>query len=248
MKKYILSVLTIIFLSHFSFAQIQSGEVIYKVKDDINIKKAMDTVNSKTGGFVKIWFTKIKKAVPYLSYSLKFNQNASVFQMSNTMAKDNGPDLKSVSASIAADGIFYTNNKKKLKLRQLKYLDKNRLVKIRFNDLDWHITDETKVIKGYVCRKATAKANPYLVRSGKIIAWFCPKLPFQFGPISYNGLPGLILGLKQNHYYFYANKINLSKKDKKIKQPTKGKQVKLKQFVEQARKLEYKMKRRVAGE
>ncbi|BFG69603.1 hypothetical protein KACHI17_04840 [Sediminibacterium sp. KACHI17] len=53
---------------------------------------------------------------------------------------------------------------------------------------DWKISPETKEIKGYTCQKATTefKGRFYEV-------WFCPKVPYPYGPWKLGGLPGLIL-------------------------------------------------------
>ncbi|RLD60552.1 MAG: GLPGLI family protein, partial [Bacteroidetes bacterium] len=56
---------------------------------------------------------------------------------------------------------------------------------------NWKLTNETKIILGYTCYKATHNregGNPVIVT-----AWYCPEIPYQFGPKGYAGLPGLIL-------------------------------------------------------
>ncbi len=58
-----------------------------------------------------------------------------------------------------------------------------------------------------------------------IKAWFTPDIPFQFGPIIYSGLPGMILELKQGYYIFTAQEIEFSQKDIIIAKPTKGKNI-----------------------
>ena len=59
----------------------------------------------------------------------------------------------------------------------------------------------------------------------KIEAWYAPKLPFKFGPKGYNGLPGLILEIKQNDkHYVRAIKINWDEETFVIK-PATGKRI-----------------------
>jgi GLPGLI family protein len=53
---------------------------------------------------------------------------------------------------------------------------------------DWKISPETKEIKGYLCQKATTE-----FRGRSYEAWFCPKMPYPYGPWKLGGLPGLIL-------------------------------------------------------
>jgi GLPGLI family protein len=70
---------------------------------------------------------------------------------------------------------------------------------------DWKITSETKQIGEYLCYKAT---NVYLVDNDpkgfvhQVTAWFCPKLPFPYGPNGYGNLPGLILELQVSHVVY----------------------------------------------
>ncbi len=56
---------------------------------------------------------------------------------------------------------------------------------------EWKITESTRKIAGYPCRKAFWQAND----SVRIYAWFSYDLVPSFGPESFNGLPGTILGL-----------------------------------------------------
>lgn len=75
---------------------------------------------------------------------------------------------------------------------------------------NWKILDEQKVIDGYMCYKAT---NEYIVENSvgifthPVIAWFCPQLPYPFGPNGYGNLPGLILELQERNVVYGVKKI-----------------------------------------
>jgi GLPGLI family protein len=63
----------------------------------------------------------------------------------------------------------------------------------------WKIEKEFKDILGYNCQKAS------IAYAGRdFIAWFTEEIPMSDGPYVFNGLPGLILEVKdvQNHYSF----------------------------------------------
>lgn len=64
---------------------------------------------------------------------------------------------------------------------------------------DWEILSETKTIKGYESQKAKTR-----FRGREYIAWFTTEIPISDGPYKFNGLPGLILQLRdsKNHYVF----------------------------------------------
>jgi|SRR5690606_3641380 GLPGLI family protein len=55
-------------------------------------------------------------------------------------------------------------------------------------DWNWKITDETKEIAGYTCRKAISKLMGYHFE-----AWYTEDIPVSAGPEKFDGLPGLIL-------------------------------------------------------
>lgn len=65
--------------------------------------------------------------------------------------------------------------------------------------IEWEIANETKTILGYKVQKAIAKKHPYSVGSdydhGSAIAWFAIDLPYNIGPYTFWGLPGIILEL-----------------------------------------------------
>jgi GLPGLI family protein len=81
---------------------------------------------------------------------------------------------------------------------------------------NWQISTESKEIMGYLCLKATCLntvTNSAGTFQNQIIAWFCPKLPYQFGPMGYGGLPGLIFELQTKRAIFGLKKIELDSKE-----------------------------------
>ena len=70
---------------------------------------------------------------------------------------------------------------------------------------NWVITDETDIILGFPCIKATTN-----FRGREWIAFFTPDIPIQEGPWKLYGLPGLILKAydSKRHYFYEAKDIN----------------------------------------
>jgi GLPGLI family protein len=74
------------------------------------------------------------------------------------------------------------------------------------------LTNETKLIDNYLCYKAT---NIYKVTNDiktflhPVIAWYCPQIPYRYGPNGYSNLPGLILELQVRNVVFGAKVIKL---------------------------------------
>ena len=72
------------------------------------------------------------------------------------------------------------------------------------NLFDWTLTGETTSIKGYTAQKATCDFG-----GRSWIAWFTPEIPYSDGPYKFNGLPGLILNIRdtKDEYIFVFESI-----------------------------------------
>ena len=88
---------------------------------------------------------------------------------------------------------------------------------------EWQITESTRKIAGYLCRKAIWKYND----STRIYAWFSYDITPSTGPESFNGLPGTILGLatEDGGVVYFAKKIDLLKPDALEFVPPKKKKI-----------------------
>jgi len=64
-------------------------------------------------------------------------------------------------------------------------------------DFNWVISNETKEILSYSCRKATT-----VFRGREYEAWFTTDIPLNNGPWKFGGLPGLILRVSDTNNYF----------------------------------------------
>lgn len=209
---------------HQSFGQTQSGKVTYKVIPPQSISQYVDTSGFDKSGkkIIMKMYQGIVRAAPSLSYTLTFNTTESIFKYNRQMRSDNGINPNRVAKRIASFGTYYTNIPEKLKLLQFTLPDKTWRVKTALQELDWTIHSSSKRINGYPCKKATALYVLNGLKPITLTAWFCPSLPFQFGPLEASGLPGLVLELERNHYHYYATDINLEASSKSIKKPNQG--------------------------
>ena len=99
--------------------------------------------------------------------------------------------------------------------RQSSILGENIYVKNKQKE-NWTITTETKLIDNYKCYKATniyQVISPNKVFNHPVIAWFCPDLPYKYGPNGYNNLPGLILELQERNAVYGIRKINFNSEE-----------------------------------
>lgn len=206
-------------------AQIQSGEIIYKIKNDMDLEMLGDTISLNEGSkkYLMEVLSKLDKAQKYFQYKLAFNREEAIYKDMNSIPNDNGIDL-SVASGTFGSGIYYTNLKENLSFNQRKTFNKLWLIQRNLDDLSWKLKTGTKTIQGYDCKKAVIPffRSPSIQPIAEITVWYAPDLPFQFGPIHLFGLPGMILGVEFEHVFLYAAEITLHQKEMKFNRPSKG--------------------------
>lgn len=79
---------------------------------------------------------------------------------------------------------------------------------------DWKITNETKNINGFECKKAISEAFGYY-----FTAWFTEDIAISAGPDKFNGLPGLILYVGTPYYEYVATSLEVKKEPIVIVKP-----------------------------
>jgi GLPGLI family protein len=159
-----------------------------------------------------------------LSFKLFINDTVSYY------ADNNGISSKKLTANLAvlktkyitpiycnSDKNFVFNNSPNFRFFKIQeyLINKKKIV-------EWVITNESKMINGNLCYKAIAFDIDYGGRyknKFEITAWFCPKIPFSFGPVYYGNLPGLILEISYLDIKLLATKIDFELDEKKIVQP-----------------------------
>ncbi len=90
--------------------------------------------------------------------------------------------------------------------------------------IQWRITNETREIAGYECRRA----NALVLDSIYVVAFYTDQIPVTGGPESFTGLPGMILGIAlpyENTTYFATKVDDRPVSAKELEAPKKGKAV-----------------------
>lgn len=94
---------------------------------------------------------------------------------------------------------YYLNLQDSTKIYQKSSALSTEIVHIveEWDKYKWEIQDETKQVGNYLCRKAVSTQSKETYCCGTktihITAWFAPALSFPFGPMGFDGLPGLVL-------------------------------------------------------
>lgn len=134
-------------------------------------------------------------------------------------------------ASAKQNNIILTNLKTGTSINQKSVYEETYLVKDSIRKINWKITDEFRTIAGYDCRRA----NALIMDSIYVVAFYAESIPISGGPETFNGLPGMILGvaLPREHITWFATAVkDVEIADARLKAPTKGKPVNKKQSSE----------------
>jgi GLPGLI family protein len=123
----------------------------------------------------------------------------------------------------AGENTVFTDFVNQVYASQKQVYDQTFLVKDSLRRLEWKISNETRVIAGFECRKAVAR----MMDSVYIVAFYTDEITVSGGPESFSGLPGMILGLAVPRLYttWFATKVELAVKENEIVTPAKGKKI-----------------------
>ena len=123
-----------------------------------------------------------------------------VFSDDKTLYTPNEADppanaLMSDSPMLNQFNTIFTDLAARSSVDEKKVFEQTYLVKDSVRKIKWKITDETRDIAGYTCRRA----NGIYLDSVYVVAFYTTRLPVPGGPESFSGLPGMILGVALPH-------------------------------------------------
>ncbi len=142
------------------------------------------------------------------------------------MENDAKPMGVSYAKRIISRGRYYTSLVDSIVIREIDMNGEKMLISSNTEpSSNWKLTKESKMLGEFKCYKAL-KSKMIKNRTGEfnfeIVAWYAPEIPVKLGPKEYHNLPGLILELKDTHYTFYAEKIQIMPKEKVRIKPIEG--------------------------
>lgn len=219
----------VILIANNCFAQnvhfVKNGIIEFEKRSNIYalIKKRI-TKNNES--YMNQAFDNYKKNNPQFKAAkstLKFNSDKGLYKFeeestssnNNWIANNPISDLKNIIGTDFKTGSSTT---------QKSVYEATYLVKDSIRKINWKITDETRDIAGYECRRA----NAIIMDSVYVVAYYANQIAVSGGPESFAGLPGMILGLALPHenITWFATKVTeVTVPDKELLPPTKGKPV-----------------------
>ena len=125
-------------------------------------------------------------------------------------------------AMIKQNNTVFTDLNTHSYINQKAVFETTFLVKDSVRNIRWKITDETREIAGYTCRRA----NAIIMDSIYVVAFYTDKIAVSGGPESFAGLPGMILGVALPHenITWFATKVtDMTLDNKALTPPRKGK-------------------------
>jgi GLPGLI family protein len=174
---------------------IYSGHIEYERK--INVHR-----QSEEG-----WAADLVKQLPQFHssiFSLDFDSTQTHYQLSGDLPTVSygwivGPAKENVIDRDMSKGISHSRKQ----VFEMKYLIDDSV-----GTMQWKMTSETRSIAGFECRKAVG----IICDSVYVVAFYTDEIPVSSGPESFNGLPGMILGIVIPRLYttWFATKVSLS--------------------------------------
>ena len=169
------------------------------------------------------WSDLQKKTMPKFKttyFDLYFSKNKTMYQPGRENPDNNRNNM--FDDNLAQDNVVYSELDSSKSFSQKKVFEQLFLVEDSTRKIQWKITDETRLIAGFQCRRA----NALIMDSIYVVAFYTDDIIASGGPESFNGLPGMILGisLPHQHVTWFATKVSAAPVTaSQLKVPSKGK-------------------------
>ena len=119
------------------------------------------------------------------------------------------------------DDIVYTDLNKCLFTKKQSVFEEIILLSDSIRNIHWEMTNDTRVIAGFECHKATA----IILDSIFVVAFYADEFTVSGGPMSFCKLPGMILGIAipRMNLTIFATKVDLNQIQREKISPPSGK-------------------------
>ncbi len=263
MRKIFLTITIVLVAMTSSFAQVKEGKLIFERK--INMYRMITDPEMRA----RIPEFRTEK------FELLFNEQASMFK---TIPDEDAPDPFANSGGGGGERggmrfnfrmpetTMYTDISNQMQYEARSLFEKDFLIVDSLKPINWKLSEETKTIAKYVCKKATTMiipqqmnmrfgggrnrnttdtAAPAKPKEEELVVWYTESIPVSIGPDTYAGLPGAILEVNSGNGGNVITALEYTAKyaAKELKQPTKGDKMNRAQFVESMKKIMEDMQR-----
>ena len=195
MKKIIIMALLAGYVS-ISNAQtfIDKASIEFEVKT--NVKKTLGEAP---------WMEMLKENMPQFKtgyYKFTFSNNKSIYKFDRW---DEGPKVPEFLRKDDEKNVYYFDYTAEKIYQQKAIVGSNFMVEDSIPKINWRLTNESREIAGYNCRKAVG----VIMDSVYVFAFYTEEIMIPGGPCTISGLPGMIMGLTIPRLYtsFIATKV-----------------------------------------
>jgi GLPGLI family protein len=226
MKTTIIIVIGLLLINSSSFSQnthfTTSGVIEYEktVNMFALLKKQINKDNEAFYQPIYDQYIKNQPQFKKLKSTLNFADNKTLFTPVSDESSSGG--VFGNNPLVNQNNTIYTDLQTKTFIEQKSIFEEVFLVKDSTRKIRWKITDETREIAGFACRRA----NAIVLDSIYVVAFYTDQIPVSGGPESFTGLPGMILGLALPHenVTWFATKVtDIIVDGRVILPPKKGK-------------------------
>ena len=173
---------------------VTEGQIEYEVKT--NIKKTMGSSS---------WAERLKENLPQFKtayYQLTFTSSESIYKFNRWSDNNKLPEWM---RGTDEENTWYTNQSTGKLAVKKNISGSNFFIQDTIASISWKLSNETRIIAGYTCRKATG----IIMDSIYVFAFYTDEIILPSGPVGISGLPGTILGLTIPRMYtsYIATKI-----------------------------------------
>ena len=223
MKKIIISLVVLFTAVQLNAQAIFLGEGKIEFERKINVHRQFDVDENDS------WFKEYVSRLPkiFTSYfNLSFGDNKTIYKPGRE-----GDNPRPVSWGIgpAKENVVVKDFNTQKVTSSKKVFEETYLVQDSMPAIEWKITNETRTIANFECRKAVG----IICDSVYVVAFYTEEITISGGPESFSGLPGMILGIAIPRLYttWFATKVELvAPTGKDFTTPTKGKKANQKEI------------------
>lgn len=167
------------------------------------------------------WYANFKSQIPEFKHSyfnLLFTPELSLYEPGRESKEKATP----LTESPASANIIYNDLTNNTSISAKQVFDESFLIKDSLRKYQWHITKDSRKIAGFDCKRAFT----IIMDSIYVAAFYTDEIVPSSGPESFQGLPGMILGVSIPRLFttWYATKVELQPmKANSFTPPKKGK-------------------------
>lgn len=181
------------------------GRITYERKE--NMHKQLEEESGT-------WATEMKKRMSKYrtdQFQLTFNKHKTMYKISQ---EEENALVGSSFWRVAWNNTVVSDLAKGTLTEEKSVYDKDFHLVDSLPTYHWKLTGEYREINGYNCRKATTVVMDSLF----VIAFYTDEIPVSGGPESFQGLPGMIMGLviPKIHFTIFATKTEPIPVDEKV--------------------------------